>query len=602
MATRNIQTKLGFENEDKYKQALKEIGSAMGVLNSEAKKVTAQFEGQDNSVEALNARYDVLERTMLTQRDKVKVLQEAVAECTATLKESDSTTQRYKTQLNNAEAELARTENQMRATREALDDLNKSEGEGSESCKSLNDVLAKLGIEGEGLGDALDNLANKVGIDLPNGVTKALNGLGSLDAKMTATIGIAAAVVAAFVKVEKQLMEMTTEAAERADELLTLSSTTGVATDELQKFQYAEDLIDVSADTMADSLKDLTKNMADAADGNEEYMQKFDDLGVSIYNADGTLRDSYDVFLDVIDALGQMENQTERDAAAMGIINESAQQLNPLIEQGTEALRAYGEEAENMGIILTETDLVALQAVDDAQAKLLSTQEAVTNQISAEYAPYMEDALTKTATFIKKIGDALTESGVVESFGSILQSAASLLEPLGELISSILPALNQILSPIAYVIAGIADTLSLIIGAVETLVGVLTLNGNTISNGLSTMGTALGFGYSSGNYSAIQNYERSQANAYANSSSATIVNGYNASGTDGWRGGLTMVGENGPEVISLPQGSSIYSNQASRSMGSGDTFVFNVDMAKISDISQLVDYANNYRRMSRMRG
>lgn len=602
MATRIIQTKFSIDGDAAYKSAIKDINSSLGVLNSEMKKVTAQYEGQEDSVEGLNAKYDVLERTMLTQREKVELLQQAVQDMANTYGEADSRTQAYQTQLNNAEAALARTENQMRNTRDALDDLNEAEGEGSESGGTLNDVLSKLGVEGEGLGDAMGNLASKIGIDLPDGVTNAVNGLGNLSVKMTAIIGVAAAVVAAIVKVEKQLMEMTTEAAERADELLTLSSTTGVATDELQKFQYAEDLIDVSADTMADSLKDLTKNMADAADGNEEYMQKFDDLGVSIYNADGTLRDSYDVFLDVIDALGQMENQTERDAAAMGIINESAQQLNPLIEQGTEALRAYGEEAENMGIILTETDLVALQAVDDAQAKLLSTQEAVTNQISAEYAPYMEEALTKTATFIKKIGEALTESGVVDSFGSILQSAASLLEPLGELISSILPALNQILSPIAYVIAGIADTLTLIIGSVETLLGVLTLNGSMISNGISSMGTALGFGYSSGNYSAIQNYERSQANAYANSSSATIVNGYNAAGTDGWRGGLTMVGENGPEVISLPQGSSIYSNQASRSMGSGDTFVFNVDMAKISDISQLVDYANNYRRMSRMRG
>ena len=602
MATRTIQTKFSIDGEAAYKSAIKDINSSLGVLNSEMKKVTAQYEGQEDSVEGLNAKYDVLERTMLTQREKVELLQQAVQDMANTYGEADSRTQAYQTQLNNAEAALARTENQMRNTRDALDDLNEAEDEGSESGGTLNDVLSKLGVEGEGLGDAMGNLASKIGIDLPDGVTNAVNGLGNLSVKMTAIIGVAAAVVAAIVKVEKQLMEMTTEAAERADELLTLSSTTGVATDELQKFQYAEDLIDVSADTMADSLKDLTKNMADAADGNEEYMQKFDDLGVSIYNADGTLRDSYDVFLDVIDALGQMENQTERDAAAMGIINESAQQLNPLIEQGTEALRAYGEEAENMGIILTETDLVALQAVDDAQAKLLSTQEAVTNQISAEYAPYMEKALTKTATFIKKIGEALTESGVVDSFGSILQSAASLLEPLGELISSILPALNQILSPIAYVIAGIADTLTLIIGSVETLLGVLTLNGSMISNGISSMGTALGFGYSSGNYSAIQNYERSQANAYANSSSATIVNGYNAAGTDNWRGGLTMVGENGPEVISLPQGSSIYSNQASRSMGSGDTFVFNVDMAKISDISQLVDYANNYRRMSRMRG
>lgn len=42
--------------------------------------------------------------------------------------------------------------------------------------------------------------------------------------------------------------------------------------------------------------------------------------------------------------------------------------------------------------------------------------------------------------------------------------------------------------------------------------------------------------------------------------------GHNARGTNYWRGGLTWVGEQGPELIELPRGSKIYSNQKSMEM------------------------------------
>lgn len=40
--------------------------------------------------------------------------------------------------------------------------------------------------------------------------------------------------------------------------------------------------------------------------------------------------------------------------------------------------------------------------------------------------------------------------------------------------------------------------------------------------------------------------------------------GHNAAGTSSWRGGLTWVGENGPELIDLQQGAAVYSNAKSR--------------------------------------
>ena len=136
-----------------------------------------------------------------------------------------------------------------------------------------------------------------------------------------------------------------------------------------------------------------------------------------------------------------MSNQAERDALAMSLINESAQQLNPLIEQGSGSLKKYAAEAENVGYILSNDQLKALTDVDEAQNRLLKSQEAVSKQISAEYAPYMSDALNETRELIEKVGLALIDSGAVDAFGSILDSAVSLLEPLGDLVSDLLPPL-----------------------------------------------------------------------------------------------------------------------------------------------------------------
>ena len=64
-----------------------------------------------------------------------------------------------------------------------------------------------------------------------------------------------AAVSAAAIAAGKALINMTTEGAKYADSVLTESQVTGIATDKLQEYMYAAELVDVSTDT-------LTKSMA----------------------------------------------------------------------------------------------------------------------------------------------------------------------------------------------------------------------------------------------------------------------------------------------------------------------------------------------------
>ena len=98
------------------------------------------------------------------------------------------------------------------------------------------------------------------------------------------------------------------------------------------------DLVDTSLGTMTGSMTKLTRAMQKARGGNKDAVATFEQLGVQVTNADGSLRDSTDVFFDIIDALGAMEEGTERDALAMDIFGKSAQELNPLIAAGSAAI------------------------------------------------------------------------------------------------------------------------------------------------------------------------------------------------------------------------------------------------------------------------
>lgn len=592
MATRKVNTEFTVTGEEKLRRAITEINNGAKVLKSEMNKLTAEYDGNTDSAKFLTQKYDILERQMLTQKDKVEALKQAVADSAEAYGEADSKTQGWIIQLNNAEAALANTYGEMGRTQTAIENMDKSLDEVSDSTGSAAEGVTSLG-------DVLDTVADKLGIKLPDGISKFTGGLGKIPAATAAAVTGIAAVVAVVIQLTKKLIDVTKETAAAAKELQALSSQTGISTRNLQAFQYAEDFIGVSSDQLADSLKDLTTKMADAANGNEETAAKFDQLGVSIYDAQGNLRSSYDVFLDVIDGLGEMSNQAERDALAMSLINESAQKLNPLIEQGSGSLKKYAAEAENVGYILSNDQLKALTAVDDAMNRLRLSQEAVTKQISAEFAPYMSDALNETRKLIENIGKALVDSGAVDAIGSILDSVVSILEPLSELTQVLMPVVSVQLKAVAGTIAWIADAINLI-------AGLLTLNGDRIS-------TALGLNPNKASniqkalYGAdykTESYYDSTGNYYDPTTGQWTGNYFhNAGGNDNFPGGRTRVGENGPETVYLPQGTVIANAQETRADGGYDAPVnVYIEARTIQEFNDIIEIVRDAQRVRRMKG
>lgn len=620
MATPGINTKVKMDGEKEYRAALAQINAGLKNLGAEMRATEQDFADNADSVEALTAKGDVLARQMQTQQEKVDTLREVLQKAGESYGEADKRTIDWKTTLIDAETKLKQMQASLEENNDALEKAGANGTKFQQAMDKVKDSVAKAKEEGTGakgvfanlkesfadgkgeavgLGDAIGGAADKLGINLPEGATKALNSLNGINAGTAAAVGGFAALVAAGVKVEKQLMSITKESAEYAKEVKTLASVTGQSVEEVQEWQYASDMLGVSYDRVKDSLKEITNKMQEAQNGSEDTAKAFETLGVKLEDTDGNLRSADAVFYDVIDSLGNMSNQAERDALAMDLMSESAQELNPLVEVGSEGLKKYTDEAHEMGYVLDNEAVEALAATDAAQQKLLKTQEAVTKQISAEYAPYMTEALGDTADFIQKIGKAFVESGVVDKFGSILSSATQILEPLGDLTVAVLPALDAALKPVATTMALIADTTNL-------LVGLLTLNGDKIK-------TALGLNMSSGQLSNMQQLQYkgalSSGSSYVSGVGYTGTGGYmgadgkwhqNAAGTDNFIGGVTWVGENGPEPVWLPQGSRIGTNQEGRSLSSGDTYNFYVQANEIREIDDFIRRMKNQRRVARM--
>lgn len=593
----NINTKFTLSGEKEYKQAISEIGRGMKVLDSEMRKVTSAYAQNADSVEALGAKNDVLERKILTQTEKIEYLKAALQQSAEKYGEADKRTMQWQTSLNNAEADLNSLNNQV--------DENKQK-------------IADSGKEMGNLGDVVNGLTSKLGIQLPDSMKSSMNAMGNLDTSALAMAGGFAAVAAAIVKAEKAMISMTKESAAFADNIITLSMQTGQSTQQLQEFSYATELIDVSVDTLQGSLRKLTNNMQDTMNGTGNAKASFEALGVSVTNADGSMRSANDVFYETIDALGKVKNETERDAMSMDIFGRSAQDLNPLIIQGSKTLKAYADEAHNVGYVLDDEALSALGAVDDAYQRLQKTQEGVKNQLAVEFAPYLEEFYGDATQGVKDLGKAIKDSGIVDAFGMLLETVGDILNPMSDLSNNRVPALTKALQPLAKVMALMAD-------AAELLKGVINFGTGHISEGWGQMKHALGFGYSSGNGNNYQNlldsYNEQQwgqsasdlskayEEAVARGDSSTLgitedewrrryLRG-NAAGTDNWSGGWTRVNENGLERIYLPSGSRIQTASETR-YTSGDTYNTTVYVDHVEDLDAILRIAKNARITTRM--
>ena len=269
------------------------------------------------------------------------------------------------------------------------------------------------------------------------------------------------------------MLGMAYKAGTTADDLLTLSRNTGISIEELQKMQYASDLVDVSMDQMTGSLTKMVKQMASGNDA-------FATLGVSITDADGNMRDATDVWYESLAALSKVENGTLRDQLAMELFGKSAMELSGIVDDGGAALAEYGQQAEDMGLILSEDGVNAAGQFNDALDQLKAT---ATQSFFEAGAALAESLLPMLETLVQKVSEVLiwfsSLDGNTQMLILTIIGLVAAISPIAGLISGIVTiggALAAVTAPMAATFMGIAAA----VGVVIAIGTVLYQNWDTI--------------------------------------------------------------------------------------------------------------------------
>lgn len=278
------------------------------------------------------------------------------------------------------------------------------------------------------------------------------------------------------------------KAGTNADDLNTLSKVYSINTTDLQKYSVAADLVDVSVEDIAKSHVKLEKSMYSAQNGSASMQEAFDKLGVSITDSNGELRDGDAVWQDAITALGQMSNDTERDALAMQLMGKSAANLNPLIED-------QGETYKNLTDTLKQYDLdfVDQETLDGANQfnDALDTMKAIgtvaLQTIGSQLAAYLAPALEKVVGWIGQLAgwlsnlspEVLTVIGIVASVIAAIAPVLLILGKLAFAISSIMSLASTLGTTVGALLGPFGIAIA-IIGALIAIGVLLYKNWDTI--------------------------------------------------------------------------------------------------------------------------
>lgn len=433
MATkiRGVTIEIGGDTS-KLQGALKDTNNEIKKTQSQLKDVERLLKLDPKNTELLRQKQELLGKAIGETKDKLDTLRDAEAKMKSAGVDQNSD------QFMALKREIIATEGELKK----LTDETKNTKAGFDKIKEAADKVAQ----------AADKVAKK---------TRPLSAAGA---------ALSGALLGAGMK-----------SISTADDLATLSKRTGVSTASLQKFAYASDMVDVSVEEITGSLQKMKKTLS----GNPEAFTK---LGIAVKNTDGSFRNIEDIFMDSLSALSKIGGETERDLVAMELFGRSADTLATIIDDGGEGLKAYGEQAQELGLILSEDTINRLTESGDKIDEIKARAEATIAEVGATL---LENLAPTIDVIVEKIGEVLAFLGSLDS------DTLNLIVTIGLVIAAISP-IASLISGISSAVSGVSTAIGFlterhllgplgIVGAVVAVVTIIATKGEEIKNILNTV-------------------------------------------------------------------------------------------------------------------
>lgn len=363
----------------KLSESLELVEAKLAANKAEVDRIAQSYEKGDRSAKGYEARNkalaeqnEQLNARMEQQREKIELLSKAMEKAADTYGENSIEVQNYKKQLAEAQTEIDKTSKTI-----------------EENTKTMNSVANPLL-------DTFKDLTDQIGIKLPEGFDNVIGKFGKFG-EIGAQLGTA-------VTITKSIIGTISDASDSFSNLKENAQMLGLDTTQYQKLQYALLQVGVSSDGLSEIMNPLyskikeaddvlgdyakgLKNMGDATDEERkkiiEMQNTWSDYNVQLYDSQGNLRDMDEIFYDLIESFAETGSATERIARMQGIFGETASKVNEIVENGGTSLRDFASQAEELGKVLDESTIQAMDNVNTAINKFKSNLDNAKNSLGA---------------------------------------------------------------------------------------------------------------------------------------------------------------------------------------------------------------------------
>jgi hypothetical protein len=200
-----------------------------------------------------------------------------------------------------------------------------------------------------------------------------------------------------------------------ADKLGKMAQSIGVPVEELSKLKHAADLSGVSLESLSKGVGRLNRNLVEGAQGLSTPIRAFEALGISIRNADGSLKTVSQALPEIADRFANMRDGPEKTALAMQLLGRAGAQLIPMLNLGAAGINELMQEAEQLGLVIDSKTAKAAEEFRDNLTRLARVKDGMITQITARLAPALAVlserlvSAAKDADLMKSAGDKANE-------------------------------------------------------------------------------------------------------------------------------------------------------------------------------------------------
>lgn len=233
-------------------------------------------------------------------------------------------------------------------------------------------------------------------------------------------VAAGAAIGAAATAAGAAIYGIAKDAAGTTDEIDKMSQKIGISREEYQELAFVCSQSGTDVNKLQGGMKTLTNSIDSAVNGGKTATAMFDKLGISVKNADGSVRSQEEVLNDAVRALQGMEDGTEKAALATDLFGKAGTELMPLLNSEAGSFDEMRQQAHDLGLVLSDEAVDAGVHLTDTIDQCERSFKSIVTQIGVAVMPLVQSAAEWVLENMPLIQSVL--GAVFEFFGNVISS------------------------------------------------------------------------------------------------------------------------------------------------------------------------------------